>query len=221
LAGGIAVKVFFDVDGVLIDDWHAAPDRRKPWDATIEQDLGVHREAFKESFFRSPTASYESLMHGCAIGALDLKEALASILPAAGYGGSVDAFVAYWFEKDSNVNRSVLDVADRLARHSDVDLYLATNQEHYRAAYLWEELDLRRHFIDIFYSAKLGHSKATQAFFEKVNAELGVSPTEKPLFFDDKLELVRVARNAGWDACVFETVQDLTEHPRLKNLLRP
>lgn len=214
------MKVFFDVDGVLIGGRHAAHDRPKPWDATIERDLGVRREDFKKSFFRTPTNSYESLMHGCTIGAFDLKEALASVLPAAGYDGSVDAFIAYWFEKDSNVNRSVMDVVDRLVRHTHIELYLATNQEQYRAAYLWEELDLRRHFIDIFYSAKLGHTKAAPAFFEKVNAELGIGRTEEPLFFDDKVELVRVARDAGWDACVFETAEDLTGHPRLKNLLR-
>ncbi len=32
-------------------------------------------------------------------------------------------------------------------------------QEHHRAAYLWDELGFKEHFKDIFYSARLGHLK--------------------------------------------------------------
>jgi putative hydrolase of the HAD superfamily len=40
------LKVFFDVDGVLIDGWHANSALSKRWDLTLEADLGVDREAF-------------------------------------------------------------------------------------------------------------------------------------------------------------------------------
>jgi FMN phosphatase YigB (HAD superfamily) len=33
------MKIFFDVDGVLIDGWHANSALRKPWDAMLEVDL--------------------------------------------------------------------------------------------------------------------------------------------------------------------------------------
>jgi putative hydrolase of the HAD superfamily len=83
----LILKIFFDVDGVLIDGWHGKPERRKRWDATIERDLGVDSKAFQERFFDSPTAGSPSLMHACLSGACDLKEALARVLPSIGYAG--------------------------------------------------------------------------------------------------------------------------------------
>jgi putative hydrolase of the HAD superfamily len=214
------MKIFFDVDGVLIDGWHAKPERRKRWDATLEQDLGVDRQAFQQKFFASPSGKFPSVMHGCVAGDYDLKQALAAILPSAGYHGSVDAFVRYWCEKDSNVNPDVLDAVKRLARHTEVELYLLTGQEHYRAAYLWNELGFKEHFKDILYSAKLGHLKNTPAFFSRVNSLLGIVAPERPLFFDDQEGAVDLARAAGWDACVFNTADDVRTHPRLQSLLQ-
>jgi putative hydrolase of the HAD superfamily len=140
-------------------------------------------------------------------------------IPALGYEGSVDAFVRYWFENDARINRDVLAVVDRLARHAQVELYLATGQEHHRAAYLWNELGLRAHFRDIFYSARLGHLKATPEFFGAINRALAIGPAERPLLFDDDEEVVGLARASGWDASVLDTVDDLVGHPRLARLL--
>ena len=108
----------------------------------------------------------------------------------------------------------------RLARHTLVELYLVTGQEHYRAAYLWNDLGFRNYFQDILYSARLGHLKSTPQFFSAVNAELNITPAERPVFFDDQEEIVHLAREAGWDACVFNVIEDLVEHSRLQRLLK-
>jgi putative hydrolase of the HAD superfamily len=213
------LKIFFDVDGVLIDGWHSKPQYRKPWDATIEEDLGIHREAFRTRFFESAGGTFESPMHACVRGACDLKAALAPILPSVGYYGSVDVFISYWFEKDSNLNRDVFDIVRQLARHPHVDLYLATAQEHYRAAYLWTDLGFSAYFKDIFYSARIGCLKGTPDFFNEINRMLDILPDERPLFFDDQEDVVAAARASGWDACVFDSVADLRQHPRLRGLV--
>jgi putative hydrolase of the HAD superfamily len=212
------VKIFFDVDGVLINGCHAKPELRRPWDATIEQDLGIDANAFREKFFGS-AASNRAVIHACVRGERDLKEALAATLPTVGYAGSVDAFIRYWFEKDSHVNREAMEAVKRLARHDHLEVYLATAQEHCRAAYLWDGLGFKEHFKDIFYSARLGHLKNAPEFFLEINRVLGIGPDERPLFFDDREDVVVLAREAGWDACIFNTVADLLNHPRLVNLL--
>jgi putative hydrolase of the HAD superfamily len=213
------VKLFFDVDGVLIDGWHCRPERRKPWDADIERDLGVDRAVFARKLFAPSADGDPPAMLACVGGKRDLKDVLAEILPATGYRGSVDAFVRYWLEKDSNLNRDLFAVVERLARHPRVDVYLATGQEHHRAAYLWNELGWRAHFKDIFYSAKLGHLKETPEFFGAINRALAIAPGDRPVFFDDREDIVSLARDAGWDACVFDTLDDVIGHPRLKHLL--
>jgi putative hydrolase of the HAD superfamily len=214
------VKIFFDVDGVLIDGWHAKVERRRRWDTTLRQDFGIDPHGLQQKFFQSPTGKFPSLMHACVSGECDLKDALAAILPAVGYDGPIDAFVAYWFEKDSNVNRDVLDVVKRLGGHAHVSLYLATGQEHYRAAYLWNDLRFKEQFKDIFYSAKVGYLKNTPEFFQRINSLLGIVAGERPLYFDDHEEVVKLACEAGWDACVFDTVGDLRNHPRLRGFLQ-
>jgi putative hydrolase of the HAD superfamily len=213
------VKIFFDVDGVLIDGWHSKPERRKPWDATIAHDLGIDREALRKRLFAPAADGEQAPILACACGRRDLKQVLGEILPEIGHRGSVDSFLGYWFEKDANVNRELFAVVERLARHADVDLYLATGQEHHRAAYLWNELGWRVHFKDIFYGAKLGHLKDTPEFFAAVNRALAITSGDRPLFFDDRADVVMLARDAGWDAHVFDTVDDVTSHPRLKYLL--
>lgn len=213
------MKIFFDVDGVLIDGWHANPKHRRPWDASIEQDLGIDRKIFQQALFVRADNQSQSLMVDCAAGKRDLKEVLSEILPKAGYHGTVDSFVTYWFEKDSHINPDVLGIVAQLRERSDVELYLATGQEHYRAAYLWNELGFSKYFKDMLYAAKLGHHKNTPEFFHAINKALDITPAERPLFFDDHEGTVQTANAAGWDAFVFETSQDLVSNARLRPYL--
>lgn len=211
------MKVFFDVDGVLIDGWHADPSRRKPWDATIKEDLGVDRNAFQSLFFGMDGNRSSSRMAACVRGQADLKSALADVLPQTGYRGHVDEFVRYWFEKDSNLQPEVFASASVL-RSNGARIFVATGQEHHRARYLWNDLRFADHFERIFYSAEVGFLKKEIGFFEAINRALGISPEEQPLFFDDQPEIVEIAKRAGWDAVVYRSVEDIHRHPRLKNL---
>jgi putative hydrolase of the HAD superfamily len=117
------------------------------------------------------------------------------------------------------VNDTVMNAVRRLAQNPDVELYLATGQEHYRATYLWDELGFKDHFKDIFYSARLGHLKNAVEFYLAINEVLDIRADERPLFFDDREDSVILARAAGWDACLFDTAADLLGHPRLIDLL--
>jgi putative hydrolase of the HAD superfamily len=85
---------------------------------TIAQDLGIDREALRKLLFASSADGERPPILACACGTRDLKEVLAEILPATGYRGSVGSFVDYWFAKDSNVNRDLFAVVERLARHA-------------------------------------------------------------------------------------------------------
>ena len=201
------MKIFLDVDGVLIDGWHADPSLRKPWNLNLESDLGINPVRFEDRFFKPQNSQAESLMHRCTTGMLDLKEALKIVLPDLGYTDDPDNFIAYWFEKDSNVNPNVLSVVKQLAARQDCELYMATGQEHHRAKYLWSELNFSEHFRKLYYSAELKFAKTDVRFFEAINSQLKFDPKEspsseaRPLFFDDSREVVEVASRAGWESC--------------------
>jgi putative hydrolase of the HAD superfamily len=232
------MKIFFDVDGVLIDGWHADSALRKPWDATIEVDLGVDREAFQQLFFGAPGSRSGLRMFECIAGRSDLKDALAAVLPQVGYKGSVDDFTRYWFEKDSNVNAGMFELIDELRGRDGTQMFVATGQEHHRARYLWDELGFSKRFDGMFYSAEIGFPKTDVRFFAAINhtAEIGFPKTdvrffaainhtleilaaERPLFFDDQPEIVELARREGWDGTTFTSIKDIQEHSRVGHLL--
>ncbi|MEM7168815.1 MAG: HAD-IA family hydrolase [Pseudomonadota bacterium] len=213
------MKIFFDVDGVLIRGWHVNPAYRRPWDLHLERDLGIKREALAKALFLPSSDGADPPMADCALGRADLKEVLAALLPDLGYKGSVDRFLEYWFTKDSDLNRDVMAVVGQLAAIEGVELYLATGQEHHRARYLWHDLDLKHHFTEVFFTAQLGLHKHDPAFFQEINKRLEMAEGEQPLFFDDAPPVVAAARAAGWDAHVFETVSDITSSPRLQEVL--
>jgi putative hydrolase of the HAD superfamily len=216
---GMRLKVFVDVDGVIIDGWHSIPERRKPWDATIEQDIGINREALHRALFKPRGAGTPNLFSSCARGESDLQVLLAEILPGLGYLGSVETFLTYWFSKDSNVNQDVLNFIQTLQKHGAIDLYLATNKERHRADYLWNTVGLKAFFTDMFSSARLGIMKEDVDYFAQINTRLNFSNDEKPLFFDDSENVVMTARAAGWDAHVFDSIETLSGNPRLRTFL--
>jgi putative hydrolase of the HAD superfamily len=157
-------------------------------------------------------------MFNCVTGRRDLREALADILPKAGYQGSADDFMRYWFQKDSNVKADVVGIVQDIRARGEAQMYLATGQEHHRARYLWNELGFSRHFDDMFYSADIGRPKNDVRFFECINRRLGIEGGQQPLFFDDQPEIVAMAKSAGWDATTFTSIRDVQEHPRLRHL---
>jgi putative hydrolase of the HAD superfamily len=214
---GDRMKIFFDLDGVLIDGWHSNSALRKPWDATLEADLGIDREAFRKLFFGTP-GGLRSPMSECVTGRRDLRDALADVLPRVGYQGNTDDFVRYWFEKDSNVNADVFRLVEDIRKAGGAKMYVATGQEHHRARYLWNELGFSKHFDGMFYSAQIGHPKKDVQFFEFINCSLGIDAGQRPLFFDDQPEIVELAKSAGWDGTAFTSIKDVREHPRLRHL---
>ena len=198
--------VFFDVDGVLVHGYHARPELQRHWDANLPDDLGIDRERFRNEFI------FDIFIKRVVIGETSLIEALDRRLPSLGYRGSSMAFVQYWLSRDSDLNQPLIDVVRRLKARSDLKLYIATNQDHMRAMWLWQTMGLGELFEDIFYSARAGVRKPEKGFFDFIEHRIGPQ-AEPPLFFDDTPKVIDGARAQGWEAVQFDTVDDCTSHP--------
>jgi putative hydrolase of the HAD superfamily len=123
-----------------------------------------------------------------------LSTALQKIAPHI----SPDEFVSYWFERDSRTAVPLLQELS-LVRSAGIRVYLATNQEHLRAAYLMEKLHLADHVDGIFYSARIGAKKPDMEFFARVQAAVGLRGGEI-LLIDDSRQNMEAALKAGWQA---------------------
>lgn len=204
--------IVFDVDGVLIHGYHARPDLRDSWDAKLH-DLGIHADRFQREFI------FDIFLKRVLIGEVPMVEALDKRLKAFGYKGSTMAMLDLWLSHDCNPNTALLDTIRQLKSHPDIKLYIATNQDHSRAQFLWQEMGFREDFEDMFYSARFGRTKADKKFFAMAEERM-IASDEPPLFFDDTQKVLDSARKRGWEAVLFETNADVLQHPWIAERLQ-
>ena len=181
-------------------------ERTGAWYDRLWEDLGVDPERLHEEFFRQK-------WHRIVSGRTDLREELAPVLKRINPAVPVDELTSYWFRTHSYIDRDVLDAVTHWADRTGGRLFLATNQEKYRAGYLWRDLGLRSVFEDIFYSAAMRVTKSDVGFFEQVGRAIA-GPDYRDadiLFFDDDTRNVEVARRASWEAHLFTDVSALRE----------
>lgn len=205
--------VLFDVDGVLIHGYHAKPEKVVPWDKDLLADMGVDPDQFRKEFI------FDIFVKKVIVGQMSLLEALDRTLPRLGYRGPAMAFAGYWLMKDSKVNEPLIDVVRKLKARGDVRLYIATNQEHMRAQYLWQTLKFGEVFEDIFHSARVGATKPHKPYYEWVSNRIGLQ-AEPPLFFDDSDPVIKAARDHGWEAVQVDDITDVTGHPWIAERLK-
>jgi len=211
-SGAMPRAIFFDVDGVLVHGYHSNPEKSVRWDENLLRDLGIDPEEFRHKFV------FEIFISEVLTGRRPLVSALEEVLPDLGFHRSPMILVDYWMRHDSNIDEDLMDIVARMARSDGAALYLATNQEHMRALWLWQSLGMSEHFADIFYAARMGTLKPEGGFFESVMKRIGPQ-VEPPLLFDDSPKVVEGARAFGWDAVLYERIADVAGHPAVEPLL--
>jgi len=184
-----------DIDGVVS---LAQPGGPQPWYATLKEDWGLsHDDELAPEFFLQPV--FMEVLRG----RLDLYVALQEYLEGKGLADRLEAFVAYWFERDAVIDRDLLADADAWRKRTGGKVFAASNQEHHRAAYLRDHAGLGAHFDEIVYSAALGVCKPDRVFFTNAQARMGVTVAQSILFVDDNAANVDGARMAGWRAMLY------------------
>lgn len=178
--------VMLDVDGVIIAG-HNAQDEL--WTQHLKADLGIEPAELVQAFFAKGWSEVVT-------GRKALEPVLAESLKTLGSAVEPATLIDYWFAKDARLVASVVQDCERL-RAAGLKVILTTNQEHRRAAYLMETLNLSRVVDGIVYSAQAGAQKPEPAFFEFAMDRTGQRP-EAHLLIDDHAANVEGARRAGW-----------------------
>lgn len=177
-----------DVDGVLV---HGRPSDGLPLFTYLERDLGLRLDVLQQAFFKTH-------WHDIVTGRDELEPRLAEVLGTIAPQLSARTLIDYWFENDSRLDQTLLDDLAAL-RATGIKMFLATNQEHMRAAYLMDKLGLSSRFDGIFYSAMLGHQKPAAEFFQLATERLGIAAGEIG-FIDDIEANIEAARQFSWKA---------------------
>jgi len=157
-----------DADGMLIKSQRVS--------TRLHEEFGVPLEDIAPFF--------ENEFAACKVGSADLKKELSPYLQSWEWEGSVDDFLAYWFDEEYNViQEEFLPFFEEL-REEGIGVGLATNNEKYRLSDLLEHRGLGDWFDFVFSSSSIGAPKSDRAFFESALEELGADPAEV-LFWDN------------------------------------
>lgn len=178
--------LILDVDGVLID---GRPIDGLNWAHDLEKDLGISKNDLIASFF----APY---WNDIVCGRHDILDCLVQALSAIAPHADAQILLEYWFAHDARLNEPLLDQL-RIFRRKGLPCYLATNQEHLRAAYIMNDLALGMQTDGIFYSAAMGCRKPDPVFFVSIQTTLNLAP-ENLLLIDDTRENLEAAQRLGW-----------------------
>ena len=181
--------IMVDVDGVLIA--HPEPGG---WSANLERDLGISLSDLQRRFF---APHWDDVVRGRAA----LRDRLAPALTYLAPSVTCDTLIDYWFSHDAQIDHRLLAELEAL-RSEGVEVHLATVQEHERARYIWEQLDLRSRVDRMHYSAALGCAKPSAGFYRSIERAVGLSP-DAIFFIDDKAANVDGARACGWTAALW------------------
>lgn len=136
-----------------------------------------------------------------------MVEILAPFMTSWDYAGSVTDFVEKWLSVENAPNQAVLSIVADI-RRSGLPCFVASTQEHRRAAYLATEMRFEQQFDGLFFSCDIGVAKPNENFFRTVADRLG-QPGHELLLFDDSIPNVEGARATGWLAEQFTSLQEL------------
>ena len=171
--------------------------------------VNIPEKKFSERFISEYNAPPEKVIEffdkeraSCTRGQTDLKEVLARYLPAWQWNGSVEELLEYWFSVENAVDERMVKTVQEL-RGQGIRCLVASDQEKYRAAYLWNDMKFKEYFDGNFFSCDIGHKKSEKKFFEKVIKKLKVNPDDVA-FWDDSKEKVETAQSCGIHAHFYE-----------------
>ncbi len=178
--------ILFDCDGPIIK-------RTKYFSQRIEEEKALKIDHKRQKEF------FDGEFLECEVGKKDLKEILPAWLPTWGWQGTVEELLKYWFEGEAEVDIKMLKYIKEF-RNKDIKCYLTTNQEKYRAEYLWNVVGLNKHLDDIFASCYVGYMKPKKEFWQEVSKNFSGINKSEVLVLDDDQDIVKSAQDFGFNA---------------------
>jgi putative hydrolase of the HAD superfamily len=178
--------IVFDADGVIV--------RPKTFFVTKMLEL-----------YGVPKAEFMAFIHGqfkrCTTGELELLDVLPEYLARWNVSVEPRVFVQQWVEHEHHIDIALLEQIQTF-RVKGTLCYLGTNQERNRANYMKLEMGFNTSLDGVFASSDLGFRKPDPEFYKSLQNKIRLSASEI-LFWDDSLENVNSAREAGWNSEVF------------------
>jgi putative hydrolase of the HAD superfamily len=199
----VTAALLLDVDGVLQFE-------RPAFGAALEREYAWADgyAAFERELLHDPAEARSLLGEG------DLLAVVRRILPRHVEDLSAEEFFERWLRESIQLNEELLTRLDAVT----VPVYLATNQDRRRGAYIRELYADRSWLTGIVMSFEIGHAKPEAAFFDVVLARAG-QPADECLFVDDKLVYLAGAAAVGLPSLQYRDNEHLVAELVARGLL--
>ncbi|MCX6752596.1 MAG: HAD-IA family hydrolase [Candidatus Nomurabacteria bacterium] len=184
---------------VIIFDGVGLITHQEPLSIALERDYGFSMKKMLP-FFTGP-------LQECVAGRAELREIFPQYLNAWGWNKGMDAMLGYWFTRDHKIDKKMVSYIEGLKKKG-IQCFLATNQEKNRFAYMLDKMDFAKIFDRTYCSAHLGHKKPSREFFSKIFKDLKDVKKEEILFWDDKAENVKGAKDFGFNAELYTSFEN-------------
>jgi len=176
--------ILFDTDGIIIQ-------RKTYFSQRFSDEFDIPMEKVRPFFNQE--------FQLCLVGKADIKVELKKYIKEWGWEKTIDDFLVYWFECESDIDKRIIESV-KILREKGVRCYLHTNNEKYRTEYLFEKLKLKNYFDGIFFSAKLGFKKPQQEFWFAIYNHLGKPNKQEVFLLDDDEKNVLSAKKFGFQS---------------------
>ena len=144
----------------------------------------------------------------CSIWEEDLKIEIEKFFKKWNYNWTSEEILDLWFKLDWEIDYEVFDFIKSL-KNKSFACYMATQQEKYRAEYLFEDLWLKKLFEDKKYiSSEIKILKPTKQFFEYILKDLELE-AKKIIFIDDEESKLTFARDIWINAILYKNLDGL------------
>jgi len=187
--------IIFDADGVVLE-------REMYFSQRLARDLGISEEKIM-LFFRNE-------FKDCAVGKVDLKEALEKYVSLWGWNGSIDDLLKYWFENEQKFNEGMAHEIKSLRENSYI-CCLATNNEAYRTKYLADVVGFKNLFDHIFSSSEIGYLKTEDNFWEYIQRKMGLKNMEDVVVWESDGKIIEKVTELGMKGFLFDGVDNFRE----------
>jgi putative hydrolase of the HAD superfamily len=189
--------VLFDAVGLIT--------HQEPLSVALERDHGIPLEKTLPFF--------KGALQDCVAGQSDLRKVIPPFLETWGWDRGVDSLLSFWFERDHKIDTQMVSYIDDL-KQKGIQCFLTTNQEKNRFAYMLDKMGFEKIFDKAYCSAHIGHKKPAQEFYAGVYKDLENIKKDEILFWDDKDENVKGAKNFGIHAELYTSFEDFKEKMR-------
>lgn len=170
------------------------------------------REIYSEKFnvdHNILTPFFDAMKESVVVGQGDLLERLEEVLVDWQWKGSAKELLDFWMNSDPEIDARFIKKSEEL-RKKGHKVYLASDQEQYRANHIWLNRGLNKWMDGKFFSCEIGMHKDNPKYFEYVIRTLNIEPSDI-YFFDDSKRKVDLAKSSGVNAFVYTAFEDFAE----------